>query len=99
VPGRLPTDFVAFTIRIPDDSIEVVPQESLIPDWRHDVGITRAIGDEWLSASRTLALAVPSAVLPDSMNFLLNPMHVRSEELQVLARQPFAFDPRLRPLP
>jgi RES domain-containing protein len=98
VPGRLPTDYVAFTISVPDDSVEVLETASLIPDWRQDLGSTQSIGDEWLSAARTLALAVPSAVLPDSTNLLLNPMHPRSAELQVVAQQPFQFDPRLRPM-
>lgn len=97
VPGRLPTDYVAFTIGIPEDSIEVVDATSLHPDWRDDVGVTRAIGDEWLSAARTLALTVPSAVLPHSINLLLNPVHSRSAELQFLAKQAFEFNPRLRP--
>jgi RES domain-containing protein len=97
VPGRLPTDYVAFTISVPDNSVEVVDAASLAQDWRNDVAITRALGDEWLSSARTLVLAVPSAVLPDSTNLLLNPLHPRSAELQVIAQQPFEFDPRLRP--
>jgi RES domain-containing protein len=99
VPGRLPTDYVAFTISIPEDSIEVVDPTLLRADWQHDVGVTRAIGDEWLSSGRTLALAAPSTVLPHSINLLLNPVHSRSVELQVIAKQAFEFDPRLRPSP
>lgn len=99
VPGRLPADYVAFTIALPEDSVESIDVQSLEADWRRDLGLTRAIGDGWLAAGRTLALVVPSAVLPDSSNILVNPLHPRSAEIQLVAQQPFQFDPRLRPLP
>jgi RES domain-containing protein len=99
VPGRLPTDYVAFEIGVPPDSVEVVDARSLAPDWRHDLAATRMIGDAWLSDLRTVALAVPSAVLPHSTNLLLNPLHPRAGELRVMSQQPFQFDPRLRPPP
>ena len=66
---------------------------------RHDLAATRMIGDAWLSDLRTLALEVPSAVLPHSSNLLLNPLHPRAGELRVISQQPFEFDPRLRPPP
>jgi RES domain-containing protein len=99
VPGRLPTDYVAFEIGVPSDSVEVIDAHSLASDWRHDLAATRMIGDAWLSDLRTLALEVPSAVLPHSSNLLLNPLHPRAGELRVISQQPFEFDPRLRPPP
>jgi RES domain-containing protein len=40
---------------------------------------------------------VPSAVLLDSRNILLNPQHPSAARLRVISQQPFMFDPRLRP--
>lgn len=97
VPGRLPADYLAFQIGVPEDSVEVVSAHSLSPNWRHDLAATRMIGDSWLADLRTLALAVPSAVLPYSSNLLLNPLHPRAGEIRVVSQQPFQFDPRLRP--
>lgn len=94
IPGRLPADYVAFKISIPDDSIEVA---SLAHDPVSPLGITRTVGDAWLAEARTVALKVPSAVLPDSDNVLLNPQHPRAGEVRVVSQQPFRFDPRLRP--
>lgn len=65
--------------------------------WEHDLARTRAIGDKWLRQQRSLALIVPSAVLPDSKNILLNPQHPDSLQLRLISQQPFTFDPRLRP--
>jgi RES domain-containing protein len=94
IPGRLPTDYVAFTLSIPDDSVEIagVGVDPVSP-----LGITRTFGDAWLAEARTVALRVPSAVLPDSYNVLLNPQHPRAGEVRVVSQQPFRFDPRLRP--
>ena len=97
LPGTLPRGYVGFKIFVPDETIEVLDTSSLSDGWHDDLSFTRTIGDQWLTTQRTLALAVPSVVLPDSTNVLLNPMHPRAQELRILDQQPFAFDPRLRP--
>lgn len=98
LPARLPLDYLAFQLAIPDDSLGSIGADLLSDDWELDIGVTRAIGDAWLIQAKTVALAVPSAILPASTNFLINPAHPRFGEVQVLEQQPFRFDPRLRPL-
>lgn len=97
VPGRLPRDYVALKIGVPEDSVEFLDVRSLGPGWQRNVQLTRAAGDDWIAAARTVALGVPSAVLPESLNLLLNPLHRRAEEIEVLNQWPFEFDARLRP--
>lgn len=45
---------------------------------------------------RSLALRVPSAVIPTEFNLLLNPNHKDVGRIELLDEQPFAFDARLR---
>jgi RES domain-containing protein len=97
VTGPLPADYVAIRIELPDGAVEALPAERLPAGWADDVGLTRTVGDHWLAQERSLALAVPSAVLPDSTNLLINPLHPDAAALRVHSRQPFRFDPRLRP--
>lgn len=97
VTGSLPKDYATFKIEIPDDGVEELNLKKLKAGWEHDLAQTRAIGDKWLLAERSLALVVPSAVLPDSRNILLNPQHPGAVRLRVVSQQPFKFDPRLRP--
>ena len=97
ITGPLPRDYVAFQLAVPEDGIETLNATVLKADWRADLGYTRAIGDQWLAQERSLVLAVPSAVLPESTNMLLNPLHPGAGEVQIVDRQPFRFDPRLRP--
>ncbi|HLA09496.1 MAG TPA: RES family NAD+ phosphorylase [Pyrinomonadaceae bacterium] len=95
VTGQLPSDYHVFEIAVPDAAIEYLDISTLKKAWQRNLGDTRAVGGQWLISKRTLALVVPSAVLPKSMNVLLNPTHPRSGELRIVDRQPFRFDPRL----
>ncbi|MGH9381893.1 MAG: RES family NAD+ phosphorylase [Thermoanaerobaculia bacterium] len=52
--------------------------------------------DRWLQQSRSLALCVPSAVVPSSTNVLINPLHRDAGNLEIVSREPFGFDSRLR---
>ncbi len=97
VTGSLPRDYVAFKITVPDVDVEELDVKTLKADWESDLARTRAVGDEWVVEGRSLALVVPSVVLPDSRNVLLNPLHPRAARLRVVSQNPFTFDPRLRP--
>ena len=97
VTGPLPADYVAFEIELSGDAVETLDASRLPAGWRDDPGYTRAIGDQWLAQARSPALAVPSAVLPASTNLLIDPLHPAADRIRLRGRQPFRFDPRLRP--
>lgn len=48
---------------------------ALTDEWQKDYLMSRAIGDEWLSAMKGCFLKVPSALVPNSYNYLFNPRH------------------------
>ena len=88
-PGALPP-MVAVCLELPlgalvEDVVAVVPG---------DEG-ARATGDDWARSGRSLALRVPSAVVPQERNVVLNPDHPHYEALRVVSMEPFPFDPRL----
>lgn len=94
---HLPDDLVARRIEIPDDAVEVletVPAEWLSDPLRRQ---TRRFGDAWVREGRSLALRVPSAVIPQEFNLLLNPQHSRAGEMRMLDEHPFSLDPRVVP--
>jgi RES domain-containing protein len=51
---------------------EVFPS-SLSNDWKNDETETQAIGDAWLEREETALLRVPSAITPETWNWVLNP--------------------------
>lgn len=54
-----------------------------------------AIGDRWYAARSSVLLGVPSAILPEESNVLLNPHHPALKELRISKRRRFSIDPRL----
>ena len=66
------------------------------PGWRDSEAATRAIGDAWLAQKRSLALRVPSALVPQAWNVLLNPAHPEAAKMRVAALHPVPVDPRFR---
>jgi RES domain-containing protein len=94
----LPDDYVAIAISIPDDvEIEEVDVATLPADWKSTPGpeVLMDIGSEWAASKRTLLLAVPSAVIGQERNYLVNPDHPDFSRLSVAPPQPFAFDSRM----
>jgi RES domain-containing protein len=56
---------------------------------------SQQIGRAWADEARSLALVVPSAVVPQEMNYVLNVRHSQFAQLAISAPEPFSFDERL----
>jgi len=90
--------YLLFGLDLPDANVMQLDQRALPADWRGDPppSSTAAIGDEWIARRPSAALAVPSTLVPQQRNLLLNPAH--PELAAVIAgasREPFNFDARL----
>lgn len=96
-PVTAPADLVAIEIEVPDDALEVLPPEALPADWRAIPGpdALKELGTEWARSTRSLALGVPSAVVPRERNVLLNPSHPDIGQARIVETASFAFDPRM----
>lgn len=95
--GIVPNDYDLVTIEIPDDSIQTLNKEDLPFYWKsfpHNES-TRKIGDVFQAEGKYLILKVPSAVVQDEYNFLINPMHPDCIKIKIVQIEPFAFDERL----
>ena len=91
---------VALPLELPDGVpvTELAPAR-LPPDWRapEAPSSTRALGDAWLAARETAFLRVPSVIIPEEFNVVLNPEHPDAGRLVRGKPAPFSFDPRLHP--
>jgi RES domain-containing protein len=52
-------------------------------NWTADAKITRLVGDDWLRRRVTPLLRVPSAVVPETWNWLLNPAHPQARRMRI----------------
>lgn len=56
---------------------------------------TRAFGTTWLQEQRSLALVVPSTVVPFEQNIILNPHHPNGGNVRIVSRERITLDDRL----
>jgi RES domain-containing protein len=55
----------------------------------------RLFGDTWLTEQRTPVLRVPSFIVAESTNLLINPAHPLASRARIVGKRRFAFDRRL----
>ena len=89
--------YVVYRVEIPDSLIADVPFEELPANWNRPglVPDLRKFGDEWARTRGSVALRVPSAIVPVEHNYVLNPRHPDFERVVVGPREPLPVDPRL----
>jgi RES domain-containing protein len=63
--------------------------------WKDDEAGTRKLGDAWLKSRRSALARVPSAILPETFNYLLNPLHPDAARITVAKVQSALLDVRL----
>jgi len=92
----LPTHYQLLGVELPDSAaITALGENELPADWREQLLLTRARGDGWLHLGATLLLRVPSAIVPEAANYLLNPAHPDAARITIASAIRAAFDPRL----
>jgi RES domain-containing protein len=64
-------------------------------EWKTDETLTRALGDAWLKSRRSALARVPSAILPETFNYLLNPLHPDAARITIAEVKSALLDPRL----
>jgi RES domain-containing protein len=96
---RLPYNRFLVRIDVPDD---VWRARSTVPSplpvgWNAipEASVSRALGSRWLSSGASALLAVPSVVIEEEDNLLINPAHPDARRLVATKIRRFLFDPRI----
>lgn len=58
--------------------------------------ITQTIGEKWIRENETAILCVPSSIVSEEVNYLINPKHPDFKDIKIVKRQPFVFDSRIK---
>jgi RES domain-containing protein len=82
-------------ISLPDNSVTSLADLKIKEDWQGDPGYSRFIGDSFLRSKKSLLLKVPSAIIPEEYNVLINPLHPDIKKVKVADASLFQFDTRL----
>ena len=92
---ELPDEYQLMQISVPDDLSIRELDHPLSQDWRERQRITQRIGDHWLASRETPLARVPSAIMPHTWNYLLNPEHPEARRARGIEVIKERFDNRL----
>lgn len=89
--------YVVADIRFEQSQIQRIDWHELPADWcaTQAPPALQQYGDAWIAAAAFPVLAVPSAIIHDEWNYLLNPNHPAFAKLIKTEPKPFTFDARL----
>ena len=95
-PTNMPGEFCMLTIEAPDD-FEEVDAATLPPDWQEypEIEILKQTGNYFLKNKKNLLLKVPSALVNEEFNYLMNPLHPKADLVKIVSKKSFSFDERL----
>ena len=95
----LNTQYRTILIEIPANlKTEQISKKELKSGWSEfqNVPHTQGLGDEWVAKGKTAVLRVPSVIIPEEFNYILNPAHKDFARIKYLRNEPFEFDTRLK---
>lgn len=93
----LPKDRHYVEIEIPDNILILeVSIDDLPPDWdaKPPTTLTQSIGDDFVRYNEAAVLKVPSSIVPQESNYLINPNHPDATRIMIKSAAPMVFDPR-----
>jgi RES domain-containing protein len=95
---NLPDNLLLVKIEIPDKiEIQEVLESILIKGWDGFPFASETVnfGASFLREKKYLAIKVPSVIIPDEFNIILNPQHPEIQKCKVISETPFLFDKRI----
>lgn len=97
-PEDLDRDYSLATFEIESSSILTLDTADLPKNWKdyeHNE-LLKKIGTKFIKEGEFLMLKVPSVIIEEECNFLLNPDHPEAENIKQLSKRIFRFDTRLK---
>lgn len=92
----------AFLVRVdvPDEvwaNRAYIDPADLDPTWVAEPpgSTTKSIGDAWVAGGSSALLMVPSVIVPEEYNVLINPAHKDAPSITAKVQRQYVYDPRL----
>ncbi len=95
---QLLESYLMYEAEFAEALVTELPVGDLPSDWREDPapGSTQKLGDGWIESGASAVLRVPSVLIPEESNYLLNPRHAEFGKIRISGPVRFGFDGRLR---
>ncbi len=99
--GKVPRagHYCMATIEVPDNSIQSFPIQKLPAGWQNNPppDYIKTIGDNFIKSNKHLVLEVPSVLMTEEHNYLINPVHPDFKKVKIIAQRSIMVDERLFP--
>ncbi len=92
----VPPQYTLLKIAAPDCDVAQIRLKDLPADWRGRLEVTRDLGSAWLERNESALLRVPSAIVPETVNYLFNPAHLEARRFRIVEAIEYPFDARLK---
>jgi len=98
--GGLPLNRYLVEIEVPDDlwaAAESTAASSLPVGWDAEPAglVSTTFGTDWANSGRSALLMVPSVVIPEELNVLINPGHRDAGRIAARKVRKWIYDPRM----
>ena len=92
-----PKDMAIATISIPDTSITEIKLNTLPGNWREvpSPRVLKELAYQWIKSQESLVLKVPSIIVPQEFNYVINPFHEEFQKIMLENVSSFYFDNRV----
>jgi RES domain-containing protein len=90
--------YMLVTLFLPDSILpQEIEKEKLISGWDSPDTrpLTKRMGDNFLRSKTGLILSVPSVLVPEEKNYLINPLHPDLRKIKLLHKRRIHFDKRV----
>jgi RES domain-containing protein len=92
----VPPEFTLLRVEGPEIAVSVIADSVLPKGWQSRFEITRSLGTDWLRKKEGVLLQLPSAIVPQTTNFLFNPLHPGAGRFQIVQALTYPFDSRIQ---
>jgi RES domain-containing protein len=91
------SSYSKIAIEVEEEQIHHVSESELPDNWNDPFpgSELQEIGNQWLNSGESLILRIPSAVVHEEYNFLINTQHDEFDKINVKYMEPAALDMRL----
>jgi RES domain-containing protein len=90
--------YILITFQVPDNiKLQEIPVSVLTTGWDapDTRPVTKKLGDKFLRSKSGLLLSVPSVLVPEEKNIVLNPLHTAMHKVKIVHKRQIHFDGRV----
>lgn len=90
------SSYCMICLSVPEDKIKTIPSTELPANWftNPPVDVLKKTGDSFIKENKFLSLRIPSAIMPEENNYLLNPAHADFKKVKTVYIRTIPIDER-----